>query len=76
MSEAINMTDHVAKAIYKARPEQMHGFRYDDAVVLARAAIAAMREPTEAMLAEAFDNLVGEETCARIWREMIDEALK
>ena len=39
-------------------------------VDLARAAIAAMREPTEAMIDRGWD--YGEDA----WREMIDEALK
>jgi len=47
-----------------------------DAYSLARAAIAAMREPTEAMLMESSCNAVETERLVRDWQAMIDAALE
>lgn len=44
---------------------------------LARAAIEAMREPTEAMILEAYsDDAIGCGDAKAVWQHMIDEALK
>jgi hypothetical protein len=44
------MIDRLARALQQARPDQMHGFRHEHALVLAHAAIEAMREPTPKMV--------------------------
>lgn len=81
------MTTRVATAIEQATKEQTHG--YDDFPasgldfdVIACAAVAAMREPTEEMLRAAMYRSVstgmGESRAEaeEEWRAMIDEALK
>lgn len=60
------MVERVARAIKDA--EQMH---WND---MARAAIEAMREPTAKMVVIADSSL--RPISPRIWRAMIDEALK
>ncbi len=65
-----DMVERVARAIQEGIPLEP---TWEDCLGLARDAIAAMREPTEAMI------LRGEEDQYRveyIWRYMIDESLK
>jgi len=65
------MIERVRDAIYDAAAGDPNCSGVSDrlAVLLARAAIEAMREPTEAMLGEWDYGL-------EIWQSMIDEALK
>lgn len=72
------MIDRVAKAILDATPEDMmaaNEINDEKAGIFARAAIAAMREPTDQMCE------VGAETCGtwslirEAWQDMIDAAL-
>ena len=91
----VTMVERVARAIeqefgpiYGHRLLGEFGARHQDAVSCARAAIAAMREPTEAMMdlgATVRGNHQpfgsphdwnNDTNCAGIWRAMIDEALK
>jgi len=76
------MVEHVARAMADKLSEQQFGsttpwhdpeFR-QNAMEVARAAIKAMREPTENMIRAGYlaDTLALEDA----WREMIDEALK
>ncbi len=84
------MIDRVAKAIKDcgAYTPDWQGAD-EDLIIMARAAIAAMREPTEAMMEAAADLHTQEGWCAtdlgheadpndmgNIWRAMIDAALK
>jgi hypothetical protein len=66
------MVERVAAAIIAGFDEITEPEEREDALKLARAAIAAMREPTEAML------IAGQNRNARLdaYRDMIDEALK
>ncbi len=61
----MNMIDKVAKAIRDAE---------DRCYSPAHAAIKAMREPTDEMIR--VGSLDSDMSAKRIWREMIDEALK
>ena len=91
----VTMVERVARAIeqefgpiYGHRLLGEFGARHQDAVSCARAALAAMREPTEAMMdlgATVRGNHQpfgsphdwnNDTNCAGIWRAMIDEALK
>ena len=91
----VTMVERVARAIeqefgpiYGHRLLGEFGARHQDAVSCARAAIAAMREPTEAMMdlgATVRGNHQpfgsphdwnNDTNCAGIWRAMIDRALK
>lgn len=81
------MTERVAQAI-KAAGDECYGkgMNVSDACnILARAAIAAMREPTETMVevgfTEASDSVRGDtgpdaDIAQRVWRVMAHEALK
>ena len=82
-SSATDMEERVARAIcvgyvaaIKGSP-QKYGWR--QFLPLARAAIEAMREPTDAMTAEGGDTPCGQfypgSQAANIWRNMIDAAL-
>lgn len=85
----VTMVERVARAIEQEfGPIYGHLCRHEDAVSCARAAIAAMREPTEAMMdlgATVRGNHQpfgsphdwnNDTNCAGIWRAMIDGALK
>ena len=66
-----DMIEQVAQAIFAKDPESL--FTIHQARVYARAAIAAMREPTKAMKEAGFwDGNVA----LHIYREMIDAALE
>lgn len=74
------MIERVARALWVAdgQPDQYETYA-DELRVKARAAIAAMREPTEGMIECAgyvsdYSDL--ENIFAHSWRAMIDEALK
>lgn len=74
----MKMIERIAKAI----GDEMCGYIIDDLESLARAAIAAMREPTEEMCQAAMIAAVTEENKGieyapmQGWKAMIDEALK
>jgi hypothetical protein len=70
------MIDRVAAAILKAA--HMNGMPIDDSGPLARAAIEAMREPTEAMKDAyyKFDERFSSYPAQDCWETMLDEALK
>ena len=65
------MIERVARALYEADGDDTINWPK-----LARAAIAAMREPTEAMLMESSCNAVETERLVRDWQAMIDAALE
>jgi hypothetical protein len=76
----MGMVERVANAILEATDEAMFP---DDAIKCARAAIEAMREPTEAMSKQGNwcgDGFSCSETwfsgAPNVWQAMIDEALK
>ena len=74
------MVERVAMALCDERwrgdwPKLNEGER-EDWRGAARAAIAAMREPIEAMINSAHDRIAGEGEIADVWRAMIDEALR
>jgi hypothetical protein len=76
------MIERVAAAIYGVAPigerpwEDAPATTRFDCVLRARVAIAAMREPTEAMREAARNGLADTEDWAGdLWRAMIDEAL-
>lgn len=88
-----SMIERVAKAIYDANPEaQRFTWSYADSFLkeqarrMGRAAIEAMREPTEDMLNAKAENVLGTvesinsyldyHSAEQIWRSMIDEILK
>lgn len=62
------MIDRVAGAIM--------GASHSDYRIMARAAIAAMREPTEVMLRAFYGDMPVESRLGDDWRDMIDAALK
>ncbi len=67
------MVERVAKAICELRPLFGPYYRYAEHYrPLARAAIAAMCDPTDAMVNESNDM----DDAATIWRTMIEAALK
>ena len=83
------MVERVARAICKAKgqnPDDPRWIRYPGPTYegiawhahedSARAAIAAMREPIEAMINSAHDRIAGEGEIADVWCAMIDEALR
>ncbi len=76
MSEMVERVARVARAMVESRPIPEGHIRGDVDWsffrALARAAIAAMREPTEAMRKAAW-NYIGVEST--VWQTMIDEAL-
>ena len=77
MTKASEMVQRAADAIHAAAGDEMGEKRRRE---VARAVIAAMREPTEAMINAGWEdgnNGYGEgEEMAPIWRAMIDEALR
>lgn len=70
MSET-SMVERVANAIDAAMPSDANF----DPVVVARVAISALREPTEAMV-EAGWNAGSGQGCILEWQAMIDKALE
>ena len=76
----MTMIERVAQAFYKhffegdwpPETEVDIGMGADDFREAARAAIEAMREPTEAMA----ETVVDDDDAKAIWRDMIDAALK
>jgi hypothetical protein len=75
---ASEMVEAVAKAIVGRMDTS---YSWQEAVEVARAAIAAMREPTEAMEVAAEDVVLSrpasqKHAAATVWQAMIDEALK
>lgn len=78
MSEMVNK---IADAMAESEPWSQF-WSLDDARKLARVAIEAMREPTEAMVHAAFDldevvsGLLVSPIPEKTWGAMIDEALK
>jgi hypothetical protein len=87
MTEALEMVERVARRLYAKDWEAQTGnlrdghFPYEDDDVqeywreLAREAIAAMREPTEAMVRVGNDWDCAPFVAGRVWQEMIDAAL-
>lgn len=69
-----SMVERVARVIIAGFDEVTEPEEREDCLNLARAAIAAMREPTEAMV-EAGETFV-EYSASACWDRMIDEALK
>lgn len=67
-----NMVDQVARAI----SGQMDGELDERWYRIARAAIAVIREPTEAMIDSVGYELLEAEDVTLIWKSMIDAALK
>lgn len=86
--DAGNMVERVADAIGCLDSDRCIRFRADGkartppkppcdrCLEAARAAIAAMREPTEAMRNAAAIDSIGPHDMQIFWEEMIDEALK
>lgn len=73
------MVERVAKAIASKQPplsDRVLSMHAEQALFeMARAAIEAMRVPTEAMIEEAWADARAEDAAA-VWKAMIDEALK
>ena len=70
------MIEGVARAIWKKADEQYLGTeKMEDCDAIARAAIEAMREPTEAMLIASEVDLHDFDVAA-VWSVMIDAALE
>lgn len=74
-----SMIERVSKAIHALGPLDLANFR--DRELVSRAAIEAMREPTEAMLAAVDCQQVGccnmaDKDACECWQSMIDAALK
>jgi hypothetical protein len=80
------MIERVGQAIHGGDCAVGLEFKIEDAREIARAAIEAMREPTEAMAKHGYEDashtlegMLGypsyEESCANIYRAMIDAAL-
>jgi hypothetical protein len=73
------MAERVARAMHGNRyewPRPEFAEHREDYREMARRAIAAMREPTEAMLNAANSEEVGHPWATLAWRAMIDAALK
>lgn len=71
------MVERVAKKIHFRRgkmPWPDKGCRI--CLLDAKAAIAAMREPTEEMVKAGYDNADGSHLWREVWKVMIDAALK
>ncbi len=69
------MIDRVAKAIYDAM-DIADGLNMTAAETYASAAIAAMRQPTDAMVNAGRDMYPPDQDCIPVWETMIDEALR
>lgn len=71
------MIERVAKAIQSALSEGTPGRDPDRMERIARAAIEAMRDPTEAMIDKGYDHVdYGGTDIEAAWKDMIDAALK
>lgn len=72
------MVGRVARAIedVRARRRQFGNQGIPDSEAFARAAIEAMRVPTEAMVVEVLQTAARDVPAERMWQAMIDEALK
>lgn len=79
---ASEMVERVAKDLGRqiSGGEVSLGKRHDGSengwIQAARAAIAAMREPTDAMVDRGLGHQWTEHTAPSVWKAMIDEALK
>jgi len=81
----VSMVERVARAIYEADDVWSEAFPWpnmgspnqsaDEYRRIARAAIEAMREPTEAMVGAGWAEALAENANG-VWSDMIDEALK
>ena len=75
-----DMVERVARALRECDCDPMHND--EDYANMAYAAIAAMREPTEAMIAKSLDGKagdylgVGPKVVTAVWQAMIDAALE
>jgi len=75
------MVERVAKALWEQYSVSIHPwseakpYEREKLHADARAAIAAMREPTAAMLESAWASALAEDADC-VWRDMIDEALR
>lgn len=69
-----DMIERVTQAIFDKDPESL--FTIHQARVYARAAIAAMREPTEAMVDQCVDLGHNRDDAVDAWEDMIDAALE
>jgi len=70
------MVERVAEAIRAVNSDTI-GLTYTElTTAMARAAIAAMREPTQAMIDACDLDIHTEGTIVGVWDDMIDEALK
>lgn len=67
--------DGESSVIYEGETSTMIDGDFD-MVKVARAAIAAMREPSDAMTYEASDGYITSTDAGVVWWRMIDEALK
>jgi len=74
MKIANRNSDDMIERVARAIAEQNHGSTWDEWIDEARAAIEAMREPTEAMI-NAGDRTDHDVEATMVWRAMIDEAL-
>jgi hypothetical protein len=70
------MVEKVAKAMLKDAKNQNVDFRYVCYTSLARAAIKALREPTEEMMNVDAPDMPAGGDIKEIWQAMIDAALK
>ena len=80
MKTANRNSDDMIERVARAIAEQNHGSTWDEWIDEARAAIEAMREPTEAMInGLRIAQECGDSTAALwaplVWRAMIDAAL-
>ena len=66
------MIERVASALAKEQHEELSDWHREEA----RAAIAAMRDPTVQMLIEGCENYLRNAKMSHVWHTMIDEALK
>ena len=69
------MVERVAKAITESALEEFVVILPDQAERFARAAVSAMRVPTETMVESAWADALAEDAKS-VWADMIDEALK
>ena len=74
-----DMIERVARALADAERDRRPSMAEPFAETLARAALAAMREPTDAMVDAAWtswEDREGSKGFVGVWQAMIDEALK
>ncbi len=80
----MSKVEDVARAIARRLAKREHGESYEGyesshweaAQDLARAAIAAMRIPTEPMLADGYEAEASKRLLSAAWNAMVDSALK